>query len=311
MIPKESSMTSSTCKNTTQDVCCPQCKTTSILEFTTKDYNRKTSNQDFCYYKCPECTLLFLSPIPQNLEEYYPSDYHHFPSSEEEMLNWSAVEKYKLNIVKEFAQHGKMLDIGPSWGGFALLAKRDGFDVETIEMDARCCDFLNNTLKIPTIHSNDIAASLKKLSPYDIVTLWHVIEHFIDPWEVLKAVDSSVKPNGLLVIAAPNPESWQHGILKQRWVHIDAPRHLELIPANLIIEFLKPMGYQPILCTSTDPGCLMWNRFGWEFSLSNLSSSKRAKRLLSFLGRVICRLSRPLERRGLSGSGYTLVFRKR
>jgi len=293
-----------------QKTACPKCQSLSALNFKTKDYNRKTTDQDFCYYKCSGCDLVFLSPIPENLPSHYPPGYHQFPSSLQEAAAWALAEKYKMDIVKKFAQQGRLLDIGPSWGGFAFLAKHEGFQVETIEMDAQCSHFLNNTLKIPTVQSSHIADSLTKMRPYDVVTLWHVIEHFIDPWEVLRAVQASCSKNGLLIIAAPNPQAWQLGLFKERWVHIDAPRHLELIPAQLIIDFLKPLGFHLLVCTTTDEGTLGWNQFGWEYSLSNLTTSSRLKRALSFMGRVACRLCRPFERKALSGSAYTLIFRK-
>jgi 2-polyprenyl-3-methyl-5-hydroxy-6-metoxy-1,4-benzoquinol methylase len=292
------------------DVICPKCTSLSLKKFKTKDYNRRTSQEQFTYYKCTGCQLLFLFPIPNGLESYYCNDYHHIPSSPQEIHQWAQVEDYKIKILKNFSSQGRLLDIGPSWGGFPYLAKQEGFEVEAIEMNERCAQFLNDTLKIRTFQSSDIAATLAQSKPYDIITLWHVIEHLPDPWIILKSLFSALSPNGILIIAAPNPDALQLRLFRHRWTHIDAPRHLELLPTELLIDYLEPLGYKLLLNTTVDDGSLGWNRFGWEYSLSNFSTVPLIKKGLGFLGRATCKLVRPLERKGLSGSTYTLVFRK-
>ena len=75
-------------------------------------------------------------------------------------------------------------------------------------MDARCSDYLNNVAHIQTIHTNDTCGALRELEPFDIVAMWHVIEHLPTPWETLQSVSERVKSGGLVVLAAPNPSSF-------------------------------------------------------------------------------------------------------
>src|SRR5207245_874933 len=98
-----------------------------------------------------------------------------------------------------------------------------------------------------------------------------------------------------------------------RWVHVDAPRHLQLIPMSVLRRRGEALGLDPLLSTTADEGTLAWNRFGWKRSMANLLPRRpaRASDLSSrILGRLLTALSRPVEESGSRGSAYTMVFRK-
>ncbi len=70
-----------------------------------------------------------------------------------------------------------------------------------------------------------------------------------------------------MVIASVNPEAFQFRILGRYWLHLDAPRHVMLIPMKLLAEKLEFLGMEAELITTTDQGSIGWNAFGWELSL--------------------------------------------
>ncbi len=222
---------------------CPQCSQVSKLFFQTRDFNRKITREKFHYFRCSSCSLIFLSPIPQDLGKYYPNDYYSIPSSLVELARIAEAEHYKIDIVKQFSARGRLLEIGPAFGSFLYLAKQSGFNAEAIEMDPKCCKFISETIGIKAIQSNDPSETLKQsIEEYDIIALWHVIEHLPDPLKTLKAILRRLKPGGILVIAAPNPEAFQFRVLGRFWPHVDAPRHLNLIPLSLLSKEMSPMG---------------------------------------------------------------------
>lgn len=289
---------------------CRFCSTPSSFLLSAQDFNRKISKFNFDYYICPNCKLVFLSNIPNDLSNYYSTEYYHFPFSKEEMAKLSIHEEYKVDIVREFTQSGRLLDIGPSVGGFLYRAKHAGFDVEALEMDPACCYFMQQVLKIPTIQSSDIVKSLNQ-KKYEIITLWQVIEHLENPWESLRAIVKALNPGGFLVISAPNPDALQFKIFKNRWTHLDAPRHLQLYPVPLLKQFIESLGMTLCSCKMNDVGGLGWNVFGWKFSLSSIHSTSRFSRCLRFLGKILSVIFSPLERREGLGSSYTLIFNKK
>jgi hypothetical protein len=84
--------------------------------------------------------IIFLNSVPDNLGAYYPEDYYGGIPVSVQALEASAGqhEKYKIDLVKRVAHRGRLLEIGPSMGGFALLPRTAGHDVEATEMDQRC-----------------------------------------------------------------------------------------------------------------------------------------------------------------------------
>lgn len=290
--------------------CCPLCKHESQLYFQSNDYNRVITQETFDHYRCPQCALIFISPVPANLADYYPDTYHFLPESSAYLETGSKPERYKIEIVQRFICKGRLLEIGPSYGSFTYLAKKAGFEVDAIEMNERCCKFLNDVVGVRAINSDVPIDVLQHLEPYDVIALWHVIEHLHDPWAMLDALFANLKHGGIMVLAAPNPDAFQFHLMGRYWPHVDAPRHLTLIPMALLTEKLKSLGMKAELITTTDRGSIGWNTFGWQFFFANLASQPHIKRALRLIGRLVSLLLSPIENMQGKGSAYTVVFRK-
>jgi 2-polyprenyl-3-methyl-5-hydroxy-6-metoxy-1,4-benzoquinol methylase len=289
---------------------CPYCGKSASLLFIARDRNRRINSASFPYYRCFTCGLIFLQPVPLDLSDYYPQDYYPVLSSCHELEAASENERFKLDLITPFTQKGKMLEVGPAFGNFAYLAKRSGFDVEVIEMDSRCCKFLRTIAGISTIQSTDAAQAVQDKGPYDVIALWHVIEHLPNFHQTLDALASKVQKGGVLVMAAPNPQAWQFRILGRYWTHVDAPRHVVLIPVELLVAHMRKFDFTVVSITMTDPGGIGWNEFGWQYSLSNFAKSPFIKTVLILVGTVLTRIMAPFEVNDHAGSAYTLIFRK-
>jgi 2-polyprenyl-3-methyl-5-hydroxy-6-metoxy-1,4-benzoquinol methylase len=219
-------------------------------------------------------------------------------------------ENYKIEIVKQFVTGGRLLEVGPAYGSFLYSAKQSGFEVEAIEMDSNCCKFITETIGAKVIQNNDPIEALKCTGSYDVIALWHVIEHLPDPWKTLQALSMKLHPGGILVLAAPNPKAFQFRVLGRYWPHVDAPRHLSLIPLTLLIKRMTASGLKPIWSTTKDRGTLGWNAFGWVHFFDNLSDRRYVKTGLGIAGKFASVLLGPLERMDSLGSAYTVVFKK-
>lgn len=278
--------------------------------FRTRDYNRAVSDEVFDYAKCTRCGLISLDNVPQNLGPYYLSGYHLLPQTDAAIEAGVVHEQYKIDLVRQFVASGRLLEIGPSWGAFCLLAKRAGFSVEAIEMDPTCCEFLSSRIGIRAICRSDEAEALAEASRPDVIAAWHVIEHLRDPWRLVDEAAARLAPGGVLALALPNPAALQFRVLGRYWVHVDAPRHLHLVPPEVLRNRAEAAGLQQVLCTTTDHGSLGWNGFGWAYSLAHLASRPFAKRVLRFAGRKLGVAAALAEGREGLGSAYTSVFRK-
>jgi SAM-dependent methyltransferase len=290
-------------------VACPACGSSGSVAFRTKDWNRVVSDESFVYVRCQTCRLLYLESIPDDLSTYYVGDYHSIPRHRDDLDAQADQERFKIDIVREHVREGRLLEVGPSFGAFATLAQESGFHVDAVEPDSACRTFLFRELGIQAFESVD---GLKAAAPasYDVIALWQVFEHMPDAWEFLELASGLLRPGGVIVIATPNPESMQARIWGSRWTHVDAPRHVILVPPQTLADHAKRSGLRPVRLTFTDAGSRGWNTFGWATSMANQGSGRRSRRLLGWLGRAFALFLRPIERTGSRGSCYTLVLEK-
>jgi SAM-dependent methyltransferase len=294
----------------TRDRICPQCGAKTKLAFRVADLNRKIGDTRFSYAQCTTCGVMYLVNVPTNLAPFYPPEYYVVPESVEQLATWAESEQYKIDLVRRFRSSGHLVEIGPASGGFSYLAREAGFDVTAIEMDRSSCEFLSTKLGISVVLTADETAALASLRPADVIAMWHVIEHLVDPWSMLEVAARQLSPGGILVLATPNPNSMQFAMLGKLWAHVDAPRHLWLIPRAVLARRARDLGLSMPLLTTRDVGSIGWNRFGWEHSIANRFATPAPRRLAAKVGRLLAAATYPLESREGWGAAYTVVFQK-
>jgi SAM-dependent methyltransferase len=289
---------------------CPACGGCAPVAYRARDFNSAISEELFEYASCRACGLVFMEDPPADLGRYYGDAYYAIPSGFVAAQRAAALERHKIELVQRFVRRGRLVEIGPAWGAFSLLAKGAGFEVAAIERSAACCAFMRGTLGIDAIRADDEAAALAGLAPAQVIAMWHVVEHLRDPWRLLDLAASKLAPGGILVIATPNPESLQFRLFRSRWAHLDAPRHVWLIPQRVLGARLAASGLQPVLSSTSAPGGVGCNRFGWVFSLANLLPRGPLRLSAQVIGRAAAVAGAGFEAREGKGSCYTAVFRK-
>jgi 2-polyprenyl-3-methyl-5-hydroxy-6-metoxy-1,4-benzoquinol methylase len=290
---------------------CRLCGQNASPQFSTTDLNRHITEEVFRYHRCGSCATVFLAPIPCDLSRYYPPEYYAFPRSRTELVAGAEAERYKIDLVRQFVPAGRLLEIGPGTGGFAHLAKEAGFEVEAVEMDAAACRYLSEVVGIRAVHADATSCAFSALDPFDVITAWHVIEHVPEPWAMLASAADRLANGGVLIVAAPNPDALQFSVFGRYWTHVDAPRHLCLLPAATLERRATSLGLSTVLKTTSDPGGIGWNAFGWRYSLRNALRGKLPDRIVRSIARVLGAVLGPVERGGLRGSTYTMVFERR
>ncbi|HWE13567.1 MAG TPA: class I SAM-dependent methyltransferase [Solirubrobacteraceae bacterium] len=288
---------------------CPLCGGSSEAAFTTSDRNRALSRERFEYRRCVACGTYFLANVPADLSAYYPPDYYGFPEAHE-LDHAAALEAPKLALVARYATGGRLVEIGPGTGSFSRAARNAGFHVTAIEMDAGCCEYLERVAGVQAIQSDEPHRALADLEPAEAIAMWHVVEHVPHPWKLMDAAANRLAPGGVLAIAMPNPESLQFRLLRGRWAHVDAPRHLFLIPYATLQARAHSAGLRAALVTTGDPAGRAWNRFGWEYALRRFPGRRPATRRIRLLAALIARALGPFEKGGLNGATYTALFVK-
>ena len=293
-------------------VLCPQCRSEASLRCVTRDWNARVSDEPFHYFRCGVCELVWLHPVPADLGRYYTRDYiaYTVPDSVQELRRQARLYAGRLEHVRRWVSSGSLLEIGPSYGAFAFLAKEAGFQVTAIEMDARCCAFLKDVVGIQVLQSSDIQGALATCGLYDVIVIGHAIEHLPDALAVLPALAEHVARGGILALSMPNPDALQFRFFGSYWVHLDAPRHALLIPVRLLDALLGATGMKRVFLTRTDAEAKALNRFGWMCSTRNWLSSPVFKYSRFLLGHLLRLMMGPWENRRDRGSAYTAIYQR-
>jgi 2-polyprenyl-3-methyl-5-hydroxy-6-metoxy-1,4-benzoquinol methylase len=294
---------------------CPFCGGRSEHALTASDHNRESTDARFDYERCAECATLFMRDVPDELSRFYAGDYHRFgddgAAAWESNVTLRAVETARVAMLaKHLAPGGPLVDVGAGPGGFAAAARDAGYDVTAIEMDERCCEYMRERLGVRAIGSDDPIAALGELEPARAISMWHVLEHLRDPAAMLATAADRLQDGGVLAIGVPNPASLQFRALGSRWAHLDAPRHLCLIPERALSERLHELGLRPLLATSDDLFSRLCALHGWVNALRRRPARSDATRVTVRAAQVITKALAPVERSDLRGPALTLLFSK-
>jgi 2-polyprenyl-3-methyl-5-hydroxy-6-metoxy-1,4-benzoquinol methylase len=285
---------------------CRFCNGESERVFDASDRNQRVSDEQFSYHRCRRCGTVFLLEIPPDLGHYYPPTYYPPLPRGAELDRRARVHKWRIDLVRAYVSSGRLVDVGASAGFFAHLAKNAGFDVTAIEMDPRCCAHLREVVGVEVVESDDPVTALGAIEEANAIALWHVLEHVDRPAELLALAAAGLVPGGVLVVATPNLGSLQFRLLGARWPHVDAPRHLALVPLSTLEQRMSELGLHCEAVTTADPAG-EYDAFGWQ----GLLPGRARGHLAHLTGRLIGLIARPVERRNLNGSAFTAVFRKR
>lgn len=162
----------------------------------------------FKVVKCKNCGLVYVNPQPDRkfTEEHYQEDYYR-EWIEMQMERRIPMWKRRLKELKKYKKSGMLLDVGCGVGTFLKLAKEEGFEVYGTEISEYACRYVNDSLRID-VFKGDLEEAHFPSASFDVVTIWHTLEHLPDPRAVLKEINRILNKDGLLVVAIPNLKNY-------------------------------------------------------------------------------------------------------
>lgn len=158
----------------------------------------------FRVLKCENCSLVFVHPHPDHIElkEHYNKGYYSEwvdVQREKRIRMWSD----RLKKLRKFRSGGKLLDVGCGEGAFLQLATKGGWEISGTEMSSYAAEYAADILGVD-IFCGELPDAGYPDNSFEVVTLWHVLEHVTDPNNYLNEIYRILKPDGLLVVAVPN-----------------------------------------------------------------------------------------------------------
>ena len=201
--------------------------------------DHSVSKETFDLYHDTNLDMLVTSPQPslENLGRYYESEDYISHTDNKRSLFEKAYHfvkgialKNKLHLInREHITKGSIFDIGAGTGDFLSVAKNDGWNTTGIEPSERAkaiaigkgISFVDNT-------SDLVEGS------FDVITMWHVLEHVPDLDFQIKELKRLLKPTGTLVVAVPNFKSFDAKHYGAFWAAYDVPIHFWHFSKNAI-----------------------------------------------------------------------------
>lgn len=245
---------------------CPVCDNSEV-ELFAKAYDKEyfTSEDEYLYARCPECTAVYLDAPPSGrLSEIYPPNYYSYggiaesTTFTERIKEWLDARMLRKLLRRIPGDRLRVLDVGGG-AGWLLTTVRHACDrvAETHEVDlqadaaalARRAGHIYHRMPIEEFTSNE---------PFDLVLMMSIIEHVADPRAVMASMRDLLTENGILLIKTPNTATVDCRLFKHRnWGGFHCPRHFVLFTADGLSELAAQCGLEVIKSQYTQ-GAPQW-----------------------------------------------------
>ena len=193
-----------------------------------KDHSVSQETFELLYDENLDMLITHPQPSLEKLPSYYESiDYiSHTDGNKslfEKMYQFvkTIALKNKLKLINSESQKGRILDIGAGVGDFLSVCKNDGWDTIGIEPS----DKAKTIAKSKGVSFVENVSELESNS-FDVITMWHVLEHVPDLENQIRELKRLIKFNGTIIIAVPNFKSYDAKHYKEFWAAFDIPIHL-------------------------------------------------------------------------------------
>ena len=235
-------------------VACPVCGYHQFkMEFQAIDHF--VTNREFRIQSCIKCGMHLTADVPgvEEISAYYKSeDYISHSDTRKGLINrvYHIIRAYMLGskyatIKRSFGKNkGTILDIGAGTGYFLQYMKQKNWEVYGTEKSIEAREFAKSRLNMD-IMPDDALFSLPPAS-FDLITLWHVMEHLPNIRQYWQVISRLLKPDGILIIALPNSSSWDAKHYGSYWAAWDVPRHIWHFTPKLIEKLGNREGFRLI-----------------------------------------------------------------
>ena len=210
------------------------------------------SGETFEVVRCAHCGFLMTqnAPVEAKIGKYYETpDYISHSDTQKGMMNrvyhWvrQFMLSHKATLVKRASKmsKGTLLDYGTGTGYFAHTMKTKQWIVKAIEKSPQARAFAKEHFGLDV--DAETALPLYKSQTFDVITLWHVLEHVEHLNEMWETLHKTLKDRGVLIMAVPNPDSYDAQKYGKWWAAYDVPRHLWHFRPSVMQQFGAKHGF--------------------------------------------------------------------
>ncbi len=257
--------------------------------FSAMDFDSGT--KPFELTKCTSCQIVRTEPITNDteLEEYY--DLSYYADGKKKFVNFAeAFTRFSnylrahsiltcLNRTREDQKNSihKILDVGCGRGTLLKILKNMGHQCYGVEKTTFPSHGPGSDIHFYSGQLEDINFPENF---FDIVAIWHVLEHASNPAQMIQEAVRIMRQDGLLAVAVPNFGSFQAKLFKENWFHLDLPRHRYHFTRDTLFRLLRKNGF---LVVRQHTFSIEQNPFGFIQSFFNKTVPSRPNRFYSLL----------------------------
>lgn len=211
---------------------------------------KELSTAKFMIYECSDCNVAYTNiNINENYyQQYYLKDYY-IEETKNPFLKTISNLIFRLSIarqlklIKKFKPKGnKILEIGCAKGD-VLNALPDIYEKYGVEINQDATRYIKEHYSDIKIYNRKIDdPKFKCTVKFDVIIMWHVLEHIDDPYSFFKSIIKLLSDDGVIIFEIPNRDSLGFNFTKSCWFHIDAPRHLFFYNYRCLDKVLKKYG---------------------------------------------------------------------
>jgi 2-polyprenyl-3-methyl-5-hydroxy-6-metoxy-1,4-benzoquinol methylase len=226
-----------------------------------------TTSSTFHVVKCRACGMVYAAPrpTPKELDTFYTSTY--FTRDHQTNLGYAnyreVAEVNARRTWKQFHRYvplekvvrRKLLDAGCATGGFLAEAKAAGWDCLGVELSDHAVDIARNEFGLDVVQGNLDSESLTR-GAFGLVTMWHVLEHLIDPAAALARARELLLPGGWLFIELPNWNSLGRVAKGPKWKQLKPPEHINFFTPHTLAATATRAGFRVLRCDSHYPSMM-------------------------------------------------------
>lgn len=210
----------------------------------------------FRFVTCSQCGLIYQNPriTLSRIPEYYDDEY----IAHRKKKDWGILtplynramdghDRRKLRLVQRYKNPGSgddVIDVGCGAGTFlSRVRKMTGARVTGVDF--------KDLSSLPGFDEIDFRCGLfyeQNLSPrsFDLVTMWHFLEHDYDPRRTLETANHILKQDGCLVIEVPRVDSVTYKLYRERWPGLQAPQHTVLYSKQSLLRMIDRTGFDVV-----------------------------------------------------------------
>lgn len=204
-------------------------------------------------YRCGSCGLIFVSEFKVDTSPVYSDDYFAgakngfgYINYDEDKEPMREVFNDYLKRIEQLVANGSLLDVGAATGYFLKLAQLRGWQVKGVEISPFAAEIgKKKGLDITVGTLADVVLD----KPFDVITLWDVLEHVPHPEQELQRIFHYVRPGGIVAINTPDSSSWVAKVSGQRWHQLIPPEHLFYFNPQCLALLLERVGFKVLAST--------------------------------------------------------------